>query len=167
MNGRRGGAAGIGFSLIGTLAVVVVLGIAAAIAIPSLSAHKGGSTGASSTATTSGVIGGSRSGTSPAAPATTTEPTTGIPSEAAVQACEADAQTVATAVQDYEALNGGSGSAVTPAVLTSGSSPFLRSFPASPDYAISIVNGVVMVSAPKSASAVPYNTAGACARAGP
>jgi hypothetical protein len=161
VSGGRGGAAGIGFSLIGILAVVVVLGIAAAIAIPSLSGKKGGST------TTTVVVGRSHSGTGPVTSETTTELTTGIPSEAAAEACEADAQTVETAVQDYETLHGGPASAVTPAVLTSGSPPFLSSFPSSPDYAISIVNGVVMIAAPKTASAVPYNTAGACARAGP
>jgi hypothetical protein len=162
VNGR-GGVAGIGFSLFGILAVVVVLGVAAAIAIPSLSGNKSGpSTGAPTTT----LVGGAGSGTSPTASATTTGPTTGVPSEAAVAACEADAQTVATAVQDYEALHGGAPSAVTPAVLTSGSPPFLQSFPSSPDYAISIVNGVVMIAAPKTASAVPYNTAGACTRAG-
>lgn len=165
MNGRQGGAAGIGFGLIGILAVVVVLGIAAAIAIPSLSGSNGGSSPAATT-TTEGV-GGSHPGSGPITSETTTEVTTGIPSEAAAEACQADAQTVATAVQDYEALHGGSPSAVTPGVLTSGSSPFLQSFPSSADYAITIVHGVVMVAAPKTAPAVPYNSAGACARAGP
>ncbi len=162
MSGRRGGAAGVGFSLFGILAVVVVLGIAAAIAVPSLSGSKGGG---SSTTTT--LVDGTHAGTDPVASATTTEPTTGIPSEAAAEACQADAQTVAAAVQDYEALHGGSASAVTPAALTAGSTPFLQSFPSSPDYSLSIVNGVVMIAAPKTATAVPYNTAGACARAGP
>jgi len=163
MSGRGGGKSGIAFSLVGLLAVLVILGVTAAIAVPSLTkdptAPDAG--GGSTTTTSTGASVGTATGSS------TTETTVGIPSESAIAACKADAQTVAAAVQDYATLHGVSPSAVTPAVLTSGPSPFLQSFPSNPDYAISIASGVVMVAAPKSAAAVPYGRATACTRAGP
>jgi hypothetical protein len=159
MSGRGGGKAGIVFSMVGLLSVLVVLGITAAIAIPALT--KGSPTpNAGSGSTTTTTPGTSAAGT-------TTESTVGIPSESAIAACQANAQTVAAAVQDYATLHGVSPSAVTPALLTSGSPPFLQSFPSSPDYTISIVSGTVMVAAPKSAAPVSFSTRTACARAGP
>jgi hypothetical protein len=90
----------------------------------------------------------------------------GITSKGAVAACNANATTVATALGEFNAA-GGNAEIVTPTDLTSAPTPFLASFPSSPDYAISIVSGQVMIAAPKSSAPVPYGTAGACDHAGP
>jgi hypothetical protein len=154
MFGRRGasGSLGLGFNLIGLLLVVVALGISAAVMVSSF----GGSTPPKTSGTTPGV---------------TTETTTGnigaIAGEATVAACESDAAEVETAIQEYTTVNGVASTAVTPALLTSGPSPALKSFPSSPDYTISIVSGVVMVAAPTTSVPVAYDTPGACAKAGP
>jgi Tfp pilus assembly protein PilE len=90
----------------------------------------------------------------------------GIASQGAVAACKADATTVETAVREFNAEVGGTSTIVTPALLTSTPSHLLKSFPSSPNYAISIVSGVVMIAAPKTSTPVAYGTASACARAG-
>jgi hypothetical protein len=89
-----------------------------------------------------------------------------VTTKASVAACYANAATVATALGEFNAA-GGNPEIVTPTLLTSAPTPLLASFPSSPDYAISIVNGQVMIAAPKSSTPVPYRTAGACDRAGP
>lgn len=151
----RGINLGSGFHLIGLLMVVVILGISAAVAVSSLGGTKAGRT--------SGITAGATAGT----PA---QPTAGnigaIPKQSAVVACESDATEVETALQDYSTLHGVASSAVTPALLTSGPSPFLVSFPSSPNYTISIVSGVVMIVAPKTSAPVAYGTSGACTNAG-
>jgi type II secretory pathway pseudopilin PulG len=90
----------------------------------------------------------------------------GITTRGAVAACNTNATTVATALGEFNAVTGGDSKIVTPALLTSDPTPVLASFPSSPDYAISIVAGQVMVAAPKSSAPVPYGTAGACDNAG-
>lgn len=89
--------------------------------------------------------------------------------QAAVAACNADATTVETAVTAYNVEN--PGGTATAALLTNtppvaGAVTYLHSMPNSPDYAITLVNGAVMIAAPSSATAVPYGTAGACDNAG-
>lgn len=89
----------------------------------------------------------------------------GVTAQASVSACETDGKTVETAVAAYEAQSGD----VPPAslsVLTQGSNPYLQSVPSSPYYSYSLVNGVVMVSAPPSATPVNFNDANSCSGAG-
>jgi hypothetical protein len=90
-----------------------------------------------------------------------------VSAQAAVAACNADATTVETAVSGYNAQTGGTPQ-VTAALLTTtpASSPYLRSFPSSSSYTITIVSGVVMIAAPSTATPVPYGTANACSGAG-
>jgi Tfp pilus assembly protein PilE len=90
----------------------------------------------------------------------------GVTIKGTVAACNANARTVATALEAFNAQAGGNSEIVTPALLTSAPTPVLASFPSSSDYAISIVSGQVMVAAPKSSSPVPYNSLGACDDAG-
>jgi len=149
--GARGINLGFGFNLIGLLFVVVILGISAAVAVSSL----GGSTAVKPSGPTAGA---------------TTETTAGnigaIAKQSTVVACESDAIEVETAVQEYSAVHGVATTVVTPALLASGPSPDLVSFPSSPDYTISIVSGVVLIAAPKTSAPVAYGTSGACAKAG-
>jgi hypothetical protein len=167
MFGRRGASGsslGLGFNLIGLLLVVVALGISAAVMVSSY----GGSTPPSGSSPPSGSTPPRTSGTTPGATTETTTRNIGaIAEEATVAACESDAAEVETAIQEYTTVNGVASTAVTPALLTSGPSPDLVSFPSSPDYTISIVSGVVMVAAPKTSVPVAYDTPGACAKAGP
>jgi hypothetical protein len=162
---RIGG--GFGLNLVGLLIILVVLGVSAAVAVSTLGGKSNGippqdtvGTVAGSTGTTSATAGG-------ATTTTTGGITQGIPTAGAIAACQADASTVEDAVRTYETLHGGPSASVTPADLTSGPSPLLQAFPSSPDYAISIVSGVVMIAAPKTAAPVAYGAAGACAKAGP
>lgn len=165
MLGKRGGRGitiGFGFNLIGLLLVVVILGISAVLAVSKL----GGTTGG----TTSGTITGTTPGTTPGTTAGTTVGTTagkigGIAQQSAVAACDSDAAQVESAIQEYSTVHGVASSAVTPELLTSGPSPYLVSFPSSPDFTISIVSGVVMVAAPPTSAPVAYTSA-ACAKAG-
>jgi hypothetical protein len=164
---RNRGAGGInlgfGFNLIGLLLVVVILGISAAVMVSSF----GGSTPATTSGTTPGAIAETTPGTTTGATPETTAGNIGaIARQSAVVACESDATEVETAIQEYSAVNGVAPSVVTPALLTSGPSPDLVSFPSSPDYTISIVSGVVMIAAPRTSAPVAYGTSGACAKAG-
>ena len=88
----------------------------------------------------------------------------GITASAAVSACEADAKTTALAVQAYEAQSNGTPPASLVA-LTQGPDPYLQEVPSSTYYAITLVNGSVMVAAPPSATAVSAANAGACSGA--
>jgi len=149
--GSKGIGVGFGFNLIGLLLVVVVLGVSAAVAVSSLA----------------GTTPGTTAGTTPGTTAGTTPGTVGgAVNQSAVAACESDAAAVETAMQDYSTLHDVASAVVTPALLTSGPSPFLVSFPSSSDYTISIVSGVVMIAAPKTSAPVAYGTSGACAKAG-
>ncbi len=159
MFGKRGaGGVGFGFTLIGLLLVVVTLGISAAVAVSTLGGTTAGRTSGTTTATTAGRTSG-----------TTTATTAGnigaISTQSTVVACESDAAAVETAIQEYSAVHGVAAAAVTPALVTSGPSPALKSFPSSPNYTISIVSGVVMVATPKTSAPVAYGTSGACANA--
>lgn len=89
----------------------------------------------------------------------------GVSAQGAVAACNADAKTVETAVAAYNAETGGTPT-VTADLLTEGTTPYLRSFPSSPYYGISIVNGDVMVAVPSGATPVPYDSANPCGNAG-
>jgi general secretion pathway protein G len=89
----------------------------------------------------------------------------GITASAAVSACQADAKTTEIAVAAYEAQSDGTPPANFDA-LTQGSDPYLESVPSSSYYAISLVNGAVMVAAPPSATPVGASVAGACSGAG-
>jgi general secretion pathway protein G len=94
---------------------------------------------------------------------------TGVSSQAAVAACNTDATSVENAVNDYNAVNpGGTATAglLTNTPPTAGAVTYLHSMPSSPDYAITIVSGAVMIAAPTTATAVAYGTAGACSNAG-
>jgi general secretion pathway protein G len=89
----------------------------------------------------------------------------GVTAKAAVAACQSDAKTTETAVAAYEAQDGG----VAPTsldALTQGADPYLQSVPSSSYYAISLVNGAVMVAAPPSATPVSATAPGACTGAG-
>ncbi len=89
----------------------------------------------------------------------------GITAKSAVAACNADATTVDTAVQAYNAQTGGTIPA-TPQILTSASNPYLQSFPTSPYFAITLDSGNVMIAAPIGATPVMYGSPNACASAG-
>ena len=89
----------------------------------------------------------------------------GITAKSAVAACDADANTVETAVQAYNAQTGGTVPA-TPQTLTNSTNPYLQSFPSSPYFAISLDgSGNVMIAAPIGAAPVSYGTPNACAGA--
>jgi prepilin-type N-terminal cleavage/methylation domain-containing protein len=90
---------------------------------------------------------------------------TGVTNQGAAAACSSDASTVQTAVQAYDVQTGGF-PAVTPALLTAAPTTYLHTFPTSADYTISIQSGIVMIAAPRSATAVPFGTPNACAGAG-
>ena len=82
-----------------------------------------------------------------------------------VSTCNTDAQTIETAVAAFQAEN--PNVAVTSKMLTADADggPYLASWPKNggTHYAISVApNGVVMVSAPSTARAVPYNAAKIC-----
>jgi len=149
--GSKGIGVGFGFNLIGLLLVVVVLGVSAAVAVSSLAGTTPGTTAGTTPGTTAGTTAGTVGG---------------AVNQSAVAACESDAAAVETAMQDYSTLHDVASAVVTPALLTSGPSPFLVSFPSSSDYTISIVSGVVMIAAPKTSAPVAYGTSGACAKAG-
>ena len=89
----------------------------------------------------------------------------GITSKSAAAACNADANTVETAVQAYDAETGGT-VPVTPQLLTSATAPYLQTFPTSSYYAISLDSGNVMIAAPIGATPVSYGTPNACVGAG-
>jgi Tfp pilus assembly protein PilE len=79
---------------------------------------------------------------------------TGVSAQAAVAACKSDASTVQTAVAAYEAKNNGT----APTSISQLTPDYLHSAPSSPDYAITVVNGTVMVAAPTSATAIASDT---------
>ncbi|HEY5385282.1 MAG TPA: hypothetical protein VIJ56_08600, partial [Acidimicrobiales bacterium] len=79
---------------------------------------------------------------------------TGVSAQAAVAACKSDASTVQTAVAAYEAKNSGT----APTNINQLTPDYLHSTPSSPDYAITVVNGTVMVAAPTSATAIASDT---------
>ena len=161
MLGKRGGRGitiGFGFNLIGLLLVVVILGISAVLAVSKLGGTTGGTTSGTITGTTPGTTAGTTVGT-------TAGKIGGIAQQSAVAACDSDAAQVESAIQEYSTVHGVASSAVTPELLTSGPSPYLVSFPSSPDFTISIVSGVVMVAAPPTSAPVAYTSA-ACAKAG-
>lgn len=87
-----------------------------------------------------------------------------VTTSAVVAACRADVKTVETAVQAYKIQN--SGALPDVSALTSGSQPYLQSFPSSSYYSITISGGAVMVSAPSSATAVSGQSASSCTGAG-
>ncbi len=89
----------------------------------------------------------------------------GVSAQAEVAACTSDAASVEHAVSDYNAETGGTPT-VTATLLTTGNPTYLRSMPSSPDYAITVVGGQVMIAAPSTATPVPYGTPNACANAG-
>jgi prepilin-type N-terminal cleavage/methylation domain-containing protein len=89
----------------------------------------------------------------------------GTNAQAAVAACKADAATVQTAVSAYEAQNSGNEPA-SPTSLTSGSPTYLKSWPNSSSYTITLVNGAVMVATSGNLTAVALGSAGACSGAG-
>jgi prepilin-type N-terminal cleavage/methylation domain-containing protein len=92
----------------------------------------------------------------------------GVTTSSAVSACNADAKSVEVAIEAYHNLNPGGGwpaaGPVTP-LVTGG---YLRTAPSNaPHYAITLgANGVVLVAAPSSATAVTYDsTTNPCASA--
>jgi Tfp pilus assembly protein PilE len=88
---------------------------------------------------------------------------TGVSAQAAVAACKSDASTVQTAVVAYETKNNGS----APTSIGLLKPDYLHSTPSSPDYAITVVNGTVLVAAPTSATPVAYDTTpNPCSNAG-
>jgi len=89
----------------------------------------------------------------------------GITAKSAVATCNADANTVDTAVQAYDVETGGT-PMVTPQILTSTTNPYLQSFPTSPYFAITLDSGNVMVAAPIGATRDEYGTPNTCDGAG-
>ncbi len=87
-----------------------------------------------------------------------------VTASAAVASCQSDVKTVQTAVQAYEVQN--SGALPDAAALTSGAHSYLQSFPSSPYYTITLVNGAVMVAAPSTVTAVSGLIATSCSGAG-
>lgn len=85
----------------------------------------------------------------------------GITSQTEIAECAADAATVQHAIGAYNSETGGA-PPVTAALLTSGESPILKSFPASPSFSITLVSGVEMIAAPSSVEPAAYGTAGVC-----
>lgn len=88
-----------------------------------------------------------------------------VQASAAVASCQADVKSVETAVAAYNAQTGGT-PGVTLSALTTGSPKFLTSVPSTQYYAITIVNGVVMVAAPSTATPVVATATNACSGAG-
>ena len=88
----------------------------------------------------------------------------GVAASAAVSSCKADVNAVENAVQAYEVQN--QGAIPTASSLTSGANSELQSFPSSSYYTITLVNGVVMVAAPSTASAVAATVVNSCSGAG-
>lgn len=89
----------------------------------------------------------------------------GVSAQSAVVACNTDAKMVENAIAGYNVETGGTPT-VTADLLTNGTTPYLRSFPSSPYYKISIVNGEVMVAVPSGGTPVPYDSANPCGNAG-
>lgn len=87
--------------------------------------------------------------------------TSGVSSQAAVAVCRSDAATVESAIGSYNAETGGTPT-VTALLLTTGASPYLKAFPSSPYFSISITSGVEMIAVPKNASPVAYVSANVC-----
>lgn len=88
----------------------------------------------------------------------------GTAAQSAVAACNANAKKVEIAIGAYNAETGGTPT-VTADALTSETNPILRSFPSSPLYTITIVNGVLMVAAPSTATPAPYDATNSCGSA--
>ncbi len=74
--------------------------------------------------------------------------------QASVAACKSDAASVQTAVSAYETQHNGD----APTSIGQLVPDYLHSTPSSPDYAITVVGGTVMVAAPSSATAVSADT---------
>jgi general secretion pathway protein G len=88
---------------------------------------------------------------------------TGVSGQAAAASCKSDASTVQTAVTAYEAQHSGT----PPTSITQLTPDYLHSTPSSPDYAITVVSGTVMVAAPTSATPVAADTTPSpCSNAG-
>src|ERR1700732_3135080 len=92
----------------------------------------------------------------------------GVTGQSAQAACNSDAKTVETAVAAFQANNPGVNPDGTSLTSTALGGPYLRTFPSNgTHYTISIGAvapnvGAVMVSAPSSATAVPYDSANPC-----
>lgn len=84
-----------------------------------------------------------------------------VSGNAAIAACKADASTVDSAISGYNTQTGGT-PVVTAALLTTGANPYLKSFPSSPNDAISIVSGVEWVATPSTDTAVQYGSTSEC-----
>ena len=88
----------------------------------------------------------------------------GVSSRATLSACATDLKTVETAAGVYNTETGGT-PVVTAALLTSGPSPYLQSWPSNPGYTITISGGVVYVQTAADSSPVRGTDPGACAGA--
>ena len=85
----------------------------------------------------------------------------GVASAGAAAACNTDAATVNLAVEAYDTQTGyvaGSTTVAAPTASNLISIGYLKSFPSSTYYTITIASGVVMVAAPPSATPVAYGT---------
>ena len=115
-----------GSALLGTLLTVIILAVMVVIMLNTLG-------GSSSTGTT---IPGATTTTAPATPANGAQ-------EAAVSACQANYQTVETALADYRTLNGSSPAAGTAwAMAAANGGPYLQVWPESAPYYSITWNGV-------------------------
>ena len=81
--------------------------------------------------------------------------------EAAFAACRHDATTAEDAVRSYDVVTGGEPPASL-SLLTSSPNGFLHPFSPNPYYSVTVVNGVVLVAYPKTATMTPFNRRTSC-----
>ena len=127
---RRGHSTEGGFALVGTLAVVIILGVMVAIALATLQPN----------ATPSGT-------TLPGTPTTTTIPQSAASGaqEAAAVACEVDFLSISTEVAEYRAINGTNPAAGTAwATSSANGGPLLKAWPTDAKYFTITWNGSVL-----------------------
>jgi hypothetical protein len=119
-----------GVAMLATLITVIILGVMVVIMFNTL----GGSP--SSTATSTSIPGEGATTTAPATPANGAQ-------EAAVSACQANYESLETALSDYRALNGSAPAAGTAwATAATNGGPYLQSWPVSAPYYCITWNGV-------------------------
>ena len=89
----------------------------------------------------------------------------GVATSASVAACQSDVKTVETAIAAYNAQTGGT-PVVTTSLLTSGSHPYVTSWPSNSGYTVTLSGGTLYVQTPSDASPVLASQSGSCAGAG-
>ena len=126
---RQGDTTEAGFALLGTLAVVIVLGVMVTVALATLQPKA------------------TPSGTTLAGVTTTTVPKNAASGaqEAAISACQADFQVISTAISEYRALQGNyPGAGTAWATSSANGGPLLQTWPSEVQYFALTWNGSVL-----------------------